>query len=617
MKALYRPLPTKPPAVEVNGRSDGTIILTCPYSPAPMAKSTAHMLLESTARYPERTLIAEKTESGDWRHLTYAEAVSGCRQVAQWLINHGAGVDKPLAILSGNSIRHFLVAWGAVFARVPYVPVSVAYSTVTGARPKLEAVLKKIQPAFIFAEDLEAHLPALSAVDFDLDKTAIITARSNPAVTAESWDAVMATEVTAEVDASIDRIDHDTVTRYMFTSGSTGMPKAVIYTHGMCCAFIASEQGLQENEAEETTTRVLEWMPWSHVGGGVMRLTAVIAAGGAIWLDTGKPLPGEFQKTLANLRTVRPNTYAGAPFGWSMIVDALESDKELAALFFKNMTAMDYGSAAMPQALAQRINALSVKYTGERIPMKTSLLSTEVMTCLRRYWITENLAVVGLPMPGVELKLIPFGSKFELRVRGKGITPGYYRDPEKTREAFDEEGFFRMGDAVVFAEPDDPAQGLCFAGRVREEFKLQTGTWVSAGTLRADVVTAASPYIKDAVICGLNRTFVAVLAWPNLSACATLAGSDDPEETCVSQAVKDAITAGLAAHNANNRGSSRRVERFLLLAEPPDPGAFEIADKGYINQSEVQRRRASEVARLYADVPDAGVVVLPKEPSSQ
>jgi feruloyl-CoA synthase len=601
----------------VDHLDDGVMILTCPYLPAPLARSNAHLLLESAAKYPERILIAEKTETGDWHHLTYAQAVAGCRRVAQWLINHGAGVDNPLAILSGNSIRHFLMAWGAVFAQVPYVPVSIAYSTVTGARPKLEAVLKKIQPSFIFAEDLEAHLPALSAVDFDLDRVTIITAQRNPAVNAESWDAVMTTEATAEVDDSIDRINHDTVTRYMFTSGSTGMPKAVIYTHGMCCAFIASEQGLQENEAEETATRVLEWMPWSHVGGGVMRLTAIIAAGGAIWLDTGRPLPGEFQKTLANLRKARPNTYAGAPFGWSMITDALEADTELAALFFKNMIAMDYGSAAMPQALAQRIDALSARYTGERIPMKTSLLSTEVMTCLRRYWITENLAVVGLPMPGVELKLIPFGSKFELRVRGKGVTPGYYRDPEKTREAFDENGFFKMGDAVVFADPDDPVQGLCFAGRVHEEFKLQTGTWVSAGTLRADVVTATSPYIKDAVICGLNQTYIGILAWPNLSSCAPLAGTEDPEGICASQAVKDAISAGLAVHNANNRGSSRRIERFLLLAEPPDPGAFEIADKGYINQGEVQRRRASEVARLYADPPDAEVVVLSRGSSSQ
>jgi len=242
--------------------------------------------------------------------------------------------------------------------------------------------------------------------------------------------------------------------------------------------------------------------------------------------------------------------------------------------------------------------------------MGTTLLSTEVSTCLSRYWITDDLAVTGLPQPGVEIKLIPVGSKYEIRARGLGVTRGYLNDPEKTRESFDEEGFFKMGDAVIFTDPDEPVKGLCFAGRVAEEFKLLTGTWVSAGTLRADVVTAASPYIKDAVICGLNEKVITILAWPNPQACAALAGSENLGEICSSDAVKEAITTGLKKHNQTNQGSSRRIARFLLLVDPPDPGAFEIADKGYINQGEVQRRRADQVARLYADSPDNDVITL-------
>ncbi len=422
MKAPYAEVTTKPPAVNVEKRDNGELILTCPYPPAPLDRNMAHRLIEMAKKYPDRTLIAEKSSTGEWLQLTYAEAVKGSRYVAQWLISQGASVEKPLAILSGSSIRHFLMAWGAIFARVPYVPVSLAYSIIPGARPKLEAVLKKVQPVFIFAENLEVHLPALSAIDFDLSGKTVVTASEDAEMPVVPWENVISTEPTAAVDDSIDQIDHDTVSRYIFTSGSTGMPKAVVYTHAMSCALVAARLGLEKDPDREVDFRVLEWMPWSHVAGGAMRVDGAISAGGTIWLDTGKPMPGEFQKTVENLRVVKPNNYSGAPFGWSMVVDALEADEELAAGFFSTVETMMYGSAAMPKALAERIDALSVKYTGKRIPMGTSLLSTEVSTCLSRYWITDDLAVTGLPQPGVEIKLIPVGSKYEIRAKGRGVT---------------------------------------------------------------------------------------------------------------------------------------------------------------------------------------------------
>ena len=597
------------PAVTVERRANGEIILSSPYPCGPLPRSGVHVLLERAAEFPDRILIAERQGDG-WQHLTYAEAVAGCRHVAQWLLNQDASIQRPLAILSGSSIKHFLIAWGALFARVPYVPVSLSYSSVPGAYPKLDAVLQRVNPAFVFAETPELVQGALAAITFDMQPVQLITGEDAADGGTVSWQTLMQTPVTAAVDESIDKINHDTITRYMFTSGSTGMPKGVIHTHGMNCQMLASNAAIRESGDAQTVPRVLDWMPWSHVGAGVMRLAMMIDAGGSIYLDTGKPTPAEFWKTVENLKVAKPTSFAGAPLGWSMLVDALEADDNFAAGFYQHIQAMQAGSAAMPASLAQRIQVLNVKYTGFRFPFGTSLASTEVQCCLSRYWVCERDDVTGLPTPGAEIKLVPFGDKYELRVRSRGTTPGYLNDPAKTQESFDDEGFFKMGDAVRFADPADPTQGLCFAGRVAEEFKLVSGTWVAAGTLRADAVTAASPYVRDVVVCGLNQGFVALLVWPNLQACAALAGTQDTASIVASPALLDAIKAGFSAYNQGNAGSSKRIQRFLLLATPPDPGAYEITDKGYVNQGAAQLNRHADVDRLFNPEPEAGVVEL-------
>lgn len=597
------------PAVDIETRADGTLILRHPLPPGEMATSLAHLLIERAREFPDRTLIAEK--DGDaWRKLTYAEAVDGARRVAQFLLDQGAGPDHPVAILSGASINHFLMAWGALFARVPVAPVSLSYSTVPGARPKLEAVLQTVGPAFVFAERLADHQEALDAIDVDLGAATLIAVDAGGANDVVDWRQVLSTEPTNAVDGEIEAIDHDTVTRYMFTSGSTGMPKGVIVTHGMSCYMLAAGTALRDGPDTTTPSRVLDWMPWSHVGAGIMRVASVINAAGEIWLDTGKPVPGEFDKTLENLREARPTQFAGAPLGWSMLVDALEADDDLARTFYANVRAMQAGSAAMPASLSDRIQALNEKYAGHRFPFGTSLASTEVHGCIAKYWPSERTDIVGLPLPGAEIKLIPQGDKYELRVRSPGVTPGYLGAPEKSREAFDEDGYFKMGDAVRFIDPDKPTEGLAFAGRVAEEFKLITGTWVSAGTLRADIVASASPLLRDVVVCGLNRSYITVMAWPNIEACRELAGTGDPDALVRSPEVRRHIRDSLVRHNERNPGSSRSVKRFLLLAAPPDPGAFEITDKGYINQAAVQDHRQQDVERLFADAPDDDVVVV-------
>ena len=597
------------PAVTVERRDNGEIILSSPYPCGPLPRSGVHLLLERAAEFPDRILIAER-QADAWQYLTYAEAVAGCRHVAQWLLDQGASVQRPLAILSGSSIKHFLMAWGALFARVPYVPVSLSYSSVAGALPKLDAVLQRVNPAFVFAEEPALVRSALGAITFNMQAVQLISGEAAAPDGVVSWQTLLQTPVTAAVDESINKINHKTITRYMFTSGSTGMPKGVIHTQGMNCQMLASNAAIRDTVDAPTGPRVLDWMPWSHVGAGVMRLAIMIDAGGSIYLDTGKPTPAEFWKTIDNIKVAKPTSFAGAPLGWSMLVDALEADANLATGFYQHIRAMQAGSAAMPASLERRIQALNVQYTGFRFPFGTSLASTEVQCCLSRYWVCERDDVTGLPTPGAEIKLVPFGDKYELRVRSAGTTPGYLNDPDKTRESFDAEGFFRMGDAVRFADPADPVQGLCFAGRVAEEFKLVSGTWVAAGSLRAEAVTAASPYVRDVVVCGLNQAFVALLVWPNLQACATLAGTADTAALLASPAVSAAIKAGFDAYNKGNAGSSKRIQRFLLLATPPDPGANEITDKGYVNQAAAQLNRHTDVEKLFSLEPGVGVVVL-------
>lgn len=599
--SVGRAIAAPEPAVDCERRDNGEVVLRCPYPPGETHRSMTHLLLERAEQIPDRTLVAERID-GEWTHLTYQQAVEGACGVAQWLIDQGATPQTPLAILTGSSIRHFLMAWGAQFARVPYVPVSTSYSTVPGAYPKLDAVLSTVEPVFLFAEGFGLVDDALDAIDFDVANRVRIDAADD-----EAWDRIVSTAATKDVDASIEQTDHDTVTRYMFTSGSTGMPKGVIVTQGMTCHMLAASAGLREPGGIDTETRVLDWMPWSHVGAGVMRIASMLSVGGSIYLDTGKPIPGEFEKTLQNIREVRPTQFGGAPLGWSMLVDALEADDEFAQTFFSACRSIQFGSAAMAEALAERIQRLCMKYLGRRVPMGTSLLSTEVHVCINRYWPCVRHEVLGLPMPGCELKLIPLGDKYEMRVRSPGVTPGYLAAPEKTAESFDEEGFFKMGDAIRFAEDDRPEAGLVFAGRVAEEFKLVSGTWVSAGTLRASVIAAASPWVRDVVICGLNRDYVALLIWPNPAACETVCGSPDLGVIAASEEIASRIAVGLRKHNEANPGSSTAVRRFRLLSTLPDPGAFEVTDKGYVNQRAVQERRAGDVEKLYTGTVGEGV----------
>ncbi len=606
----FKPLPQRPPAVEMTRKPDGTVYVGSKYPIGGMHRSIAHLLEMRAAAHPERNYIAERTplpggKLGEWRFITYGEMNVRASVVAQALLDRGFGPDTPLMVLSGNSIAHAAMMLGAMKARVPVAPVSVAYSLMSGDHGKLRHVFETARPKAIFAEQGPVYARALAALP--LDSVEVITVMPIPDRATTALDDFLRVNVGPAVAASMDRIDHATVAKYLFTSGSTGMPKGVIQTHGMMCAVIAATEALRTEEPDpDEIPQSLEWMPWNHISAGNIGFNSNLNAGGTVYLDAGKPLPGMFDETIRNLRDVSPLVFGSAPIAFGWLADAMERDPELRDRFFAKMRYVGYGGATLSQDIYERIQTLAIASTGFRIPLTTMYGATETQGVTVVHWITERVGLIGLPLPGITLKLVPNGTKLEVRVKGPTVTPGYLKRPDLTKAAFDEEGFYSLGDAAKFVDENDPEKGLVFDGRVTEDFKLHSGTWVSTGTLRAQAVAAVSPLIQDCVVCGQDKEFVGLLAWPNIAAAKEIAGDaslSGPDAILANAKVREFVRAKFAAHNASGSGSSTRVKRVILMSEPPSVDGHEITDKGYVNQRAALDRRKTLVDALYAEPP--------------
>jgi feruloyl-CoA synthase len=623
MKANTAALPTQPAFRKVNWlprdiaverRPDGVVTLRSNIPLQPYLRHLPEALARWAHERPDHTWLAQRRGAErQWYRLSYGEAKRKVDGLTQALLDRGIEEGRPVAILSGNSIEHALMTQAAMQARLPAAPVSPAYSLMSQDHAKLKYLFELIRPAVVMVQDGPAFDKALAALD--LGGVILVHVDRPPTGHASlAFADLAATPPTPAVAASIAAITPQTVGKLLFTSGSTGMPKAVINTQQMMCANAAMMMQARPRDPSRGEAVYLDWMPWNHTMGGNALFNPMTIEGGTLYIDDGRPLPGQIDETLRNLREVSPTYYANVPAGYAALAAAMEKDEALCRNFFRNLGLMAYGGARLPDDLYERMQALAVRSTGERIVFYTGWGSTETApTSTGTYWDTERVGLIGLPFPGVELKLVPVGGKFEVRVRGVNVTPGYYGRPDLTAAAFDEEGFYRIGDAAVFVDPQDPAAGLVFAGRVVEDFKLTTGTFVHVGALRTDAIAAATPVVQDALVAGQDRPWLGLLAWPNIEACRRMIGDmAATAETIVRHPdVVRCFTEGLRAHNAACGGvSSMRIARALLMVEPPSIDGNELTDKGYINQRAGLERRAALVDALYADPPPADVFVI-------
>jgi feruloyl-CoA synthase len=561
-----------PAKVEMERRNDLTY-LRSPQQLGAYPRCVTEWLVQWSDKTPTRVFLAERKGEG-WRKLTYREAYGEVRRIGQALLDRGLGPERPVAILSDNGIDHALLSLAAMHVGVPAAPVSPAYSLMSKDFGKLKYIFELLEPGLVYAAEPQKFAAALAAVG----------------AKATSVAELLETTPASLLEREHGKVGPETVAKILFTSGSTGLPKGVVNTHRMLCA---NQQMLAQAWpfVEDRPLVVLDWLPWNHTFGGNHNFNLVLRNGGTLYIDGGKPVPGLVETTVKNLKEVAPTLYFNVPRGYDLLLPFLERDAELRRKFFSELDVLFYAAAALPQNLWDRLKQLARAESRSQLAMLSAWGSTETSPLATSvHFPMERPGVIGLPVAGCELKLVPTAGKLEVRVRGANVTPGYYKRPDLTAAAFDDEGFYRIGDAVRFADLDDPAKGIVFDGRVAEDFKLSTGTWVNVGAMRVRLIAAADPLIQDAVITGHDRDEIGALVFLSPAA------KDQPD-------LLSRLQSALRSLNGDG-GSSTHVRRLLVMAEPPSIDANEITDKGYMNQRAVLERRAALVDKLYSASPE-------------
>lgn len=604
--APFLELPVCEPQLDIIRKEDGSIILSNPIKLNPFADNLLEYLHHWDKERPNEFFMGQRNEKGEWDRVTFSQIRLRADKIGQALQKAGLKSGDSLIILSPHSINHAAIILGSMYGEIITSSISPNYSLMAQDFAKLRYIYNKMRPKAFYVEDYAIYEKAIKSLDLPNDTIIIAAKNANNNPNVISLEEFENSVPNAKNFTDDIKISPETIVRIFFTSGSTGWPKGVIKTHHMMCSNLSVGESIWTRD-QLAPRRVISWMPWNHTMAGTVMFNQTLRCGGTFYIDDGRPItPQTYARTVQNLADVKPDFIADAPLGLAYLAEAFEEDKELAKEVLANVKFIIYAGAALPTDLWQRLQNVFVEVLGHRLQVYSGFGSTETgPEFCQVYWPVEGAGFAGLPLPGTSAKLIPIGNgRYEVRMKGISQTQGYIEDEEANKNAFDEDGFLKMGDALSFVDENDPMQGLKFAGRLAEDFKLLSGTFVSAGGLRLALLSALSPYVRELVITGDNQKEIGALIWLNEEK--VLKDLDLKTDISIAELkalpeLKTLLSKHLGEYNKTAGGGSKTIKRLLVLATPPSSDLNEITDKGYINRRSVLEARANEVTKLYDD----------------